>query len=134
MSDNQYLETSHQLIPYRAPTQIVESRIIPTFDEGARNSIGNTLLGSYWFVLLKRRWTILAATAILTASVAVYSFLMTPIYEATARLEIEPETPGLQSPSSNDVYQKTDADDVFLQTQIQVIESESLAWQTIGQL
>jgi polysaccharide biosynthesis transport protein len=134
MSDNQYLETSHQLIPYRAPTQIVESRIIPTFDEGARNSIGNTLLGSYWFVLLKRRWTILAATAILTASVAVYSFLMTPIYEATARLEIEPETPGLQSPTSTDVYQKTDADDVFLQTQIQVIESESLAWQTIGQL
>jgi len=59
---------------------------------------------------------------------------MTPVYQATARLEIEAETPQLQSTSSSDVYQKTDVDDVSLQTQIQVLKSESLAWATIQQL
>jgi capsular exopolysaccharide synthesis family protein len=72
------------------------------------------------------------AVVALSAIAAILSFLITPVYEATARLEIEPETPQLQS--SSDVYQKTDADDVFLQTQIQVLKSESLAWKTIEQL
>jgi succinoglycan biosynthesis transport protein ExoP len=135
MSENHYLPAPTDLIPYRAPSEIIESHIIPALDERGSNPHGDTLLGSYWYVLLKRRWTILAATVILTAAAAIVSFLMTPIYEATARVEIEPETPGLQSSSSSsDVYQKTDADDVFLQTQIQVLESERLAWQTIEQL
>jgi polysaccharide biosynthesis transport protein len=135
MRDNRYLKTSQQLITYRAPTEIVESRMAPApeLDERAHTP-GDTPLAAYWYVLLKRRWTILASAAVLTTIAAVVSFLIVPIYEATARLEIEPETPLLQSQSSSDVYQKADADDIFLQTQIQVLESESLAWQTIEQL
>jgi succinoglycan biosynthesis transport protein ExoP len=132
MSDNSYPPTSRQLITYSPPMEIVESRTPPALDERAPNTQRNTPLAAYWYVLLKRRWTILGTAAMLTAIVSVISFLMTPIYEATARLEIEPETPQLQS--SSDVYQKAEADDVFLQTQIQVLESESLAWQTIEQL
>jgi capsular exopolysaccharide synthesis family protein len=134
MNDNEYLEPSNQLIPYQPPTAIVESRLPPTFDERSPNLHGDTPLATYWYVLLKRRWTILAAVVVLTATAAAISFLTTPIYEATARLEIEPETPLLQSQSSSDVYQKVDADDVFLQTQIQVLKSERLVWQTIEQL
>jgi succinoglycan biosynthesis transport protein ExoP len=133
MSNNRYLPTSRELIAYSLPKEMVESRISPTFDERTPGNQGNTPLAVYWYVLLKRRWTILATAAVLTAVAAVASFLMTPIYEATARLEIEPETPQLQSQTS-DVYQKADADDVFLQTQIQVLESETLAWQTIEEL
>lgn len=134
MSENKYLQTSRQLITYSPSTEIVESRPASTLDDRPPSRQGNTPLAAYWYVLLRRRWTIFAAAAVLTAIVAVASFLMTPIYEATARLEIEAETPLLQSQSSSDVYQKADADDVFLQTQIQVIESENLAWQTIQQL
>ena len=133
MTNNRYLPTSRELVAYPLPTEIVESRMSPAFDERAPGGHGNTPLAAYWYVLLKRRWTILAAAALLTAIAAIASFLTTPIYEATARLEIEPETPQLQSQSS-DVYQKADADDIFLQTQIQVLESETLAWQTIEQL
>ena len=134
MSDNQQVETSNQLIPYQPPTSIVESRVPPTLDERFPTLHDDTPLATYWYVLLKRRWTILAAVVVLTATAAAISFLMTPIYEATARLEIEPETPLLQSQSSSDTYQKVDADDVFLQTQTQVLKSERLGWQTIEQL
>ena len=133
MTNNRYLPTSRELVAYPLPAEIVESRMSPARDERAPGGYGNTPLAAYWYVLLKRRWTILAAAALLTAIAAIASFSTTPIYEATARLEIEPETPQLQSQSS-DVYQKADADDIFLQTQIQVLESETLAWQTIEQL
>jgi succinoglycan biosynthesis transport protein ExoP len=89
-------------------------------------------LSAYWYILFRRRWTIAAVALILTAIVAVVSFWMTPIYKATARVEVEPETPQLEA--SSDPYHKSDADDVFLQTQIQVLQSETLAWQTIQDL
>jgi len=132
MSDNQYFETSNQLVAYQPPTAIVESRVPRAPDEYSPYPHDDTPLATYWYVLLKRRWTIFAVVVVLTAIAAALSFHTTPIYEATARLEIEPETPLLQS--SSDGYQKVDADDVFLQTQIQVLKSESLAWLTIEQL
>ena len=134
MSDNRYQSTSRQLITYSPPSEIVESPAVLALDGRAPNPQGNTPLAAYGYVLWKRRWTILGVALGLTAVVSVISFLMTPIYEATARLEIEAETPLLQSQSSSDVYQKADVDDIFLQTQIQVLESENLAWQTIEQL
>jgi capsular exopolysaccharide synthesis family protein len=130
MSDNQYSEQSDQL-SYKRPTTIVESRV-PALEERAPNMLGYTPVATYWYMLLKRRWTIITVAAVLTAIAAVLSFLTTPVYQATARLEIEPETPVLQS--SSDMYQKVDADDISLQTQIQVLKSENLAWQTIEQL
>ena len=133
MSDNQYLQSSHQLITYPAPTDLVESRPALVRDGYGSSAQGGPLSG-YWYILLKRRWTILTVALVMTAIASLVSFLMVPIYEATARLEIEPETPLLQSQSSSDVYQKVDADDIFLQTQIQVLQSESLSWQTIEQL
>jgi len=132
MSDNRYIPPSRQLITYAPPTEIVESRMVPALDERSPNPEGGTPLAAYWYVLLKRRWTILAAAALLTTIASVISFRTTPIYEATARVEIDDETPQLQS--SSEAYQKADVDDVFLQTQIQVLRSESLAWQTIEQL
>jgi succinoglycan biosynthesis transport protein ExoP len=130
MSDKQYSEQSDQL-SYKSPTTIVESRA-PALEERAPNMLGYTPVATYWYMLFKRRWTIIAVAAVLTAIAAVLSFLTTPVYQATARLEIEPETPVLQS--SSDMYQKVDADDILLQTQIQVLKSENLAWQTIEQL
>lgn len=89
-------------------------------------------LSAYWYILFRRRWTIAAVALILTAIVTAVSFWMTPIYKATARVEVEPETPQLEA--STDPYHKSDADDVFLQTQIQVLQSETLAWQTVQDL
>jgi polysaccharide biosynthesis transport protein len=86
-------------------------------------------LAAYWYVLVKRRWTIFAVAFLLTAVVGIVSHYMTPVYKATARLEVEPEAPVLQSD-----YRRVDVDDTFLSTQIQVVQSENLAWATIMEL
>lgn len=89
-------------------------------------------LRTYWHVLAKRRWTILAAACVLVAAVAVVSFKMRPVYRAVARVEVEAEEPEIQS--LTDLYRTTPSDDAFLQTQVNVLESDTLAWETIQQL
>jgi polysaccharide biosynthesis transport protein len=130
MSDGQHTEPSREAVLYSRLAAAREPLMLPTLEEGVWGSERNLPLAAYWYVLLKHRWTIFSVAFVLTAVVAIVSFVMTPIYKATAHLEIEPETPG----SANELYQKADADDIFLQTQIQVLKSENLAWQTIGQL
>jgi capsular exopolysaccharide synthesis family protein len=93
---------------------------------------GDQGLAAYWHVLLKRRWTIFGVAVALTALVTIVAYHMTPVYRATARLEIEPETPLLQSVT--DVYQRAEVDDPFIQTQIQVLKGQTVAWQTIQKL
>lgn len=122
----------HPVIAYERSVAIPEPLTMRTIQDGAPDSWEPISLASYWYVLWKRHWTILGVAFTLMAIVAAISFHMASVYKATARLEIEPETPQLQS--VNDLYQRADADDVSLQTQIQVLRSERLAWQTIQQL
>lgn len=85
-----------------------------------------------WHILLKRRWTVLTAAFVMTVIVAVACFKMKPVYRATARAEVEAPSPPIQT--LNDLYQSVPSDDIFLQTQVNVSGSDSLAWQTIEQL
>ena len=89
-------------------------------------------LRATWDILLKHQWLILFSAFVLTVVVAVYSYRMKPVYKATARVDIEAEEPILQS--LNDLFRAEQADDSFLATQIAVLESDNLAWQTIQQL
>ena len=89
-------------------------------------------LRTYGHVLGKRRWTILAAVCVLAAAVAIVSFKMRPVYRAVARVEVDAESPEIQSLS--DLYRSTPSDDEFLQTQVNVLESDTLAWETIQEL
>jgi succinoglycan biosynthesis transport protein ExoP len=123
---------TRQLVPSWHSDGVPESILLPARLEGANSSSTFISSAGFWYVLSRRRWTIIGVTALLTATAAIASFLMRPVFKATARLEIEPETPMLQS--LNDIYQRTDADDVFLQTQIQILQSQQLAWQTIEEL
>lgn len=91
-----------------------------------------TSLRSYWDILSKRRWEVLTCVLATITLVTIYSFKMKPIYRATSRLEIEAETPLVQS--IKDLYGNMPTDEAFLQTQVKVLESDSLAWQTIEQL
>src|SRR5579863_6741721 len=72
-------------------------------------------LRAYWDILRKRRWTILTALFVVFALVTIFSFKMRPVYKATARVEIDAETPQLQS--INDLYQNPLSDETFLETQ-----------------
>jgi succinoglycan biosynthesis transport protein ExoP len=126
MNNHESHEPSRQLISYPRPNKPL---VLSTPQGGATGEEG---LADYWRVLVKRRWTILGVAIALTALVVGASYMMTPEYRATARIEIEPETPPLQS--ETDIYQRVDADDPFMQTQIQVLTGQTVAWQTIEKL
>ncbi len=89
-------------------------------------------LRAYWKILSKRRGTILTVAIVVTTLVAIYSFKKKPVYRATAEVEVNSETPEVQS--VNNLYQTVPTDTMFLQTQVDVLNSDNLAWQTIQQL
>ncbi|HKT11584.1 MAG TPA: polysaccharide biosynthesis tyrosine autokinase [Terriglobia bacterium] len=89
-------------------------------------------LCTYGKILSKRRWTILTVALLVTTLTAIYSFREKPVYRATVEVEVDSETPGVQS--VNNVYQSVPTDSTFLETQVDVLNSGSLAWQTIQQL
>jgi capsular exopolysaccharide synthesis family protein len=89
-------------------------------------------LRAIWDILLKHQWLILATTLVLTVLVAVYSFKIKPVYQATARIDVEAEVPLLQT--LNDLFRAGEADDSFLSTQVAILQSDNLAWETMQQL
>ena len=89
-------------------------------------------LRATWDILLKYQWSILVTAFIMTVLVGVYSYKMKPVYRATARVDIAAEEPILQT--LNDLFRAEQTDDTFLATQLSVLQSDNLAWETIQQL
>ena len=89
-------------------------------------------LRAYWKILSRRRWTILTAAFVVTTLVAIFSYKEKPVYRAAAAVEVDSETPNVQS--VDNLYQTSPTDPTFLQTQVDVLNSDNLAWQTIQQL
>jgi len=122
-----------KIIPYeRRRLQTNELRFVaPVPFEGSILE-SQPSFGAYWHILLRRRWTIVSVVAILTTLVAIASFKMKPVYRSTAAVEVDSETPQIQT--LNDSYQQFPMDQDFLRTQIQVLKTDNLAWRTVEQL
>ncbi len=73
-------------------------------------------LGAYWQIFLRRRWTIVSVVAIVTTLVAIASFKMEPVYRSTAAVEVDSETPQIQT--LNDSNQQFPMDQDFLQPRL----------------
>jgi capsular exopolysaccharide synthesis family protein len=125
MPENQGLSPRGRRLPAAAP-------VGPVLDIEAQEFDSFSYLRTYWNIVNKRRWTILSVAFIVTLLVAIASFKMTPIYEATVRLDIEADT--LQIQSLNDLFRQIPSDEAFIGTQIQVLQGASLAERTIAQL
>jgi polysaccharide biosynthesis transport protein len=86
----------------------------------------------YLIILRKHQWLILTFLLTVVTIVTVASFKMKPVYEAAARVEVDKEstqnTLGFQEDNSYDEY--VDAD-TYLETQTKILQSETLAFQTI---
>lgn len=92
----------------------------------------NVSLAAYRQVIWRRRWTILTVIAVLTTVAAIATFKMKPVYKAVARVEVNAEMPQMQSLEA--MYQHTPTNQDFLRTQIQVLQTDNLAWLTVEQL
>ena len=132
-ANNLPAETEVRDLPSRGLSMTLSSgRALPAMEASIASAQDYVSLATYWHTLRKRRWTIATVAVIVTTVVAIVSFKMQPVYKATARVQVESETPLIQS--IEDLFQKTTADDTFVQTQIQILKSENLAWRTIEEL
>ncbi|HEX5475286.1 MAG TPA: polysaccharide biosynthesis tyrosine autokinase [Vicinamibacterales bacterium] len=86
----------------------------------------------YVRVLYKRRWTAATAFLLVFVSVAAYTFTVTPIYEAKARLLIEAEDQNVVNFKQVVDEDQTKAD--YYQTQYNMLQSRALARKTIDDL
>ena len=128
MTENEKLGPLRQRAPLQKRDDIADSviELLPTESDTFAS------LRAYWDILSRRRWEVLSVVLVVLTIVTIYSFKMKPVYQATARLEIDAETPQIQS--LKDLSENMPIDDTFLQTQVKVIQSDNLAWETIQQL
>jgi capsular exopolysaccharide synthesis family protein len=89
-------------------------------------------LMDYWRVLVTRGWTILAILTTVLLITVIYTLKQTPIYKATASIQIDMENPNILS--FKDVYQIETATDDTLRTQFEVLKSRTLARRVIEDL
>jgi succinoglycan biosynthesis transport protein ExoP len=85
----------------------------------------------YWRILRKRRWTVAATLCIIFALTVIFTLKTTPLYQATSKVAIFPETPnvlGFKDGANNSPdydYEST------LETQAAILRSDALAMKVI---
>ena len=128
MPDNESLSPIERHLPQR-----ISSFTPTTLELEAQGSETHFTFASFWRIVMKRLATIITATAVVSVLTGIYTFKMDPVYRATANIEVETNYPQLQTLS--EVYRQSAVDDSsFLSTQMQVLQSDSLAWTTMQQL
>ena len=89
----------------------------------------------YYQVPVKRKWLILAVAMTMTALVALQTFTTTPLYQSTARVQIDPENANiLPYEELYNAPRDYHTSESYLQTQYEVLQSDTLSQRTISQL
>ena len=89
----------------------------------------------YLIVLRKHQWLILTFLLTVVTVVTIASFKMKPVYQATARVEVDRESQNnLQFQDQNGGYDSYMDSEDYIETQTKILESETLALQTIKSL
>jgi len=92
---------------------------------------GQSPLLHYWRILKKRRWTILATFSIILALTIITTLRTTPLYQATSKVAIFPETPNVLGFKSLEESSTDFQYDVALETQAAILRSDALAMRVI---
>jgi capsular exopolysaccharide synthesis family protein len=93
-------------------------------------------LQDYIFILLKRKWLVIGVFLTIFLAVALYTFLRTPIFRASAKLQITEDNPGSHVSASDKLPEFFGYEDVekFQQTQYDILQSQSLARRVVQAL
>jgi capsular exopolysaccharide synthesis family protein len=98
----------------------------------AEMPVADAHLTDYVRVLYKRRWTAATAFLLVMAAVTVYTFTVTPVFEARTRLLIEADNQNVVSFKEVVDEDQTKAD--YYQTQYNILQSRALARKTLDSL
>lgn len=91
-------------------------------------------LTDYLRILRKHQWLILTFLITVVMLVSIATFKMKPVYEATARIEIDRDTPTVQPFQNQDSNNEYVDLDNYIETQSKVLQSDTLALKTVRSL
>ena len=114
-------------------SEAIEPIELPVFERGFSPYLADneSPLLHYWRILKKRRWSVVATLAIILALTIIFTLKTTPLYQATSKVAIFPETPNVLgfkdggNSSSDYDYEST------LETQAAILRSDALAMKVI---
>ena len=122
MDPNQAIERSNGG-PVTLPAEVQPAQNLPY--AGMDPTTSGLPLRDYMRVLHKNRWMIAAVVTVMVTIVTITSFRTKPVYMATARLEINGESPDLSN--LREMFWTMPTDEEFLQTQVRILQSHELA-------
>ena len=93
-----------------------------------------TSLSDYWRLLLKRKWLIAAVVALCLGATVLVTLRMVPIYVSTARISINRPNDFLDLKDSSAASASDDDYTVSIETQVNVLQSDSIALAVINKL
>jgi len=93
----------------------------------------NIDLMGLWHILMKRRWTIAAAVGIVFVFALVASLMITPVYRATASVQIDRELMNITNNDTNPMAGMF-TDPNYLNTQYQLLQSRELASRVLSDI
>ncbi len=88
----------------------------------------------YLVILRKHQWLILAFLLTVVTVVTVASFKMKPVYRATALVEVDKEAQNVLPFQTEDAYSEYLDTEDYIETQMKILQSETLALDTIRSL
>ena len=88
----------------------------------------------YFIVIKKHQWLVITFLLTVVTVVTIASFKMKPIYVATARVEVDKEVQNTVQFQDSNPYDEFEDMDSYLETQTKILQSETLALQTIKTL
>ena len=99
------------------------------FEEQSEDEANEFDLRKYWHVLLKWRWLVLSIAAGITALALVNTLMTTPMYRASALVQIDNKTAELTAAAAGGGQMAPNYfwDDEYLQTQLELLKSRSLS-------
>lgn len=88
----------------------------------------------YLIILRKHQWLILTFLLTVVTVVSVASFKMKPVYRATALVEVDKEPQNVLPFQTSDAYSEYMDTEDYIETQMKILQSETLALDTIRSL
>src|ERR1700728_4573031 len=88
----------------------------------------------YLIILRKHQWLILTFLLTVVTVVTIASFKMKPVYQASARVEVDKESQNILPFQGGNSYDEYQDEENYIDTQAKILQSETLAFQTIKSL
>ena len=95
------------------------------------------LLREYARILKKRMWVVISTWLIIATLATVYTLHMTPVYDATGRIEVNRENSmdlGFKDSDQGTIGADYEDFNVALETQVRILQSDAIAFQVIKNL